>query len=211
MGIPIFLICFLVFIFIFNYKLRTLTVASKKKSDSFWKKEEVAMFTRKQSLEDLDYIQLDIHSLPLLTRKEYKVLDKLDILEIQQKVVDLSKEPLLNLSGISNTDLKLKFGAANLENLIKYEETYHQLIKYLYKWALELHNCNKDTEAIRILEEGINIHTDISDHYILLGKLYYIHNRKDELNQLYEKVKDTTFPLKNKILKNLISHINILD
>lgn len=201
MKIPIILILFFLFCIYVKFKIIESNKKNKKSAKAFWDREEKAMFVRKKSLENLDYIHIDRNTLPILERGTCSD----EILGIQNNVLNLLEHKMVNLNGKTNTDLKIEYGTANLDTLITYENNYNLLIKYLFRWGKSLHKENKTDEAIEVLETGVNIATDISEHYILLGKLYKLKKDTKSFNSLYTHVDETEFMLKDKILKALSS------
>ncbi|GMQ56146.1 hypothetical protein AN1V17_05390 [Vallitalea sediminicola] len=201
MPIPIFLLSFIILIIVIKLKMTKADREVKNTSKTFWAREEKAMFARKKSIDDLDYIHIDENELPISKNKEYPD----EILHIQNKIMDLIKLKMIDFHGKTNTDLKIEYGTANLDTLILYEEHYTLLIKHLYKWGKLLHENNNIDEAIKVLEIGVNIKTDISGHYILLGKLYKIKKDTKSFNSLYSQINDTQFMFKDKILNALSS------
>ncbi|WP_273325805.1 hypothetical protein [Vallitalea guaymasensis] len=201
MPIPIFLLSFIILIIVIKLKMTQADKTVKNTSKTFWAREEKAMFTRKKSLENLDYIYIDKNELPILTKEECSD----DIIYIQNKVLELLEHKIVNFHGKTNTDLKIEYGTANLDTLIMYEEHYTMLIKHLYKWGKLLYENNQIDAAVQVLEIGVNIKTDISNHYILLGKLYKIKKDTKSFNSLYSQINNTDFMLKDKILNALSS------
>ncbi|MCT4598340.1 MAG: hypothetical protein N4A50_10750 [Vallitalea sp.] len=201
MRIPIFLGLFIIFIVVIKIKMNKAENIDKNISKEFWKKEEKSMFARKKSLESLDYIYIDSNSLPSLSKEQCDD----DIFIVQEKVLELIQHKIVNLNGQTNTDLRLQYGTANLDKLILYEDRYNILIKRLYKWAKLLYEKDKINESIAILELGVSIKTDISEHYILLAKLYKLKNDTNSFHTLYTKVQNMDFILKNKVVSTMDS------
>ncbi len=74
--------------------------------------------------------------------------------------------------GKDNTDLKLLYGVANLNTLIRYESTYDLMIEKLTKWANAFIDRKMDKEAIIVLEETVKIGPHLNKNYDLLILLY---------------------------------------
>lgn len=99
----------------------------------FWEREQKANATRKKDISTLKYIEWDT-TLPV---KENNTLLS-DILKnnpeadsAYNKIISVKDKNIINLTEYSNTDLKLKYGVANLEALTEYEDNYTLLIKNL--------------------------------------------------------------------------------
>jgi hypothetical protein len=195
------LLAFILVIIVIKLKMSQADSSNNKANKKFWDRENKSMFIRKKSLETLDYIHIDSKSLPIL-QKEYC---NEEVYSIQNKVLELIKLKIVNFQGKSNTDLKLEYGTANLDTLTMYEERYILLIKYIYKWGKALYDDNKIDEATLVLELGVTIKSDISKHYILLGKLYKIKKDTQSFNSLYSQIQQSEFVFKHKILNSLSS------
>ena len=171
----------------------------KESQDAFWEKEQRANQTRKQDISHLDYIQIPLNTFPIGKYGD----DKLS--EFEQTLHTLSSRKILNLSGISNTDLKLQYGAANLPVLSDCDTQFTTLARTLSAYGEQLAALGHWQDAVHVLEFGVACKTDISKNYTLLGTLYREHNQTDKLNELIEVVRSSDMLLKNTVLKRLTS------
>lgn len=171
----------------------------KESQDAFWEKEQRANQTRKQDISHLDYIQIPLNTFPIGKYGD----DKLS--EFEQTLHTLSSRKILNLSGISNTDLKLQYGAANLPVLSDCDTQFTTLARTLSAYGEQLAALGHWQDAVHVLEFGVACKTDISKNYTLLGTLYREHNQTDKLNELIEIVRSSDMILKNTVLKQLTS------
>lgn len=192
--IPGGLILVAIFIIWLHYKLKKAT----PNDNAFWEREAIANSTRKKSLDDLHYITIPENSLPFF----YNFDKKLD--EIQEHVKELAKKPIVNLTGISNTDLKLAYGAANLETLSEYDENFTDLARTLYAWAERFYELGLMDDAIAVLEFGVNsCKTDIYNHYVLLGRLYVDTGHQEKITDLINIAKELNSLNRDKIMEAL--------
>jgi len=194
MKLPGGLVLLAIFLAWLHYKLKK---SSKNTDAAFWEREAEANSTRKKSLDDLHYITIPENSLPFF----YNFDKKLD--EIQEHVKELSEKPIVNLTGISNTDLKLSYGAANLETLSEYDENFTDLARTLYAWAERFHELGLNDDAIAVLEFGVDCKTDIYNHYMLLGKLYVESDQKHKIPDLINIAKKLNSLNSDKIVADL--------
>ena len=171
----------------------------KESQDAFWEKEQRANQTRKQDISHLDYILIPLNTFPIGKYGD----DKLS--EFEQTLHTLSSRKILNLSGISNTDLKLQYGAANLPVLSDCDTQFTTLARTLSAYGEQLAALGHWQDAVHVLEFGVACKTDISKNYTLLGTLYHEHNQTDKLNELIEIVRSSDMLLKNTVLKQLTS------
>ena len=134
---------------------------------TFWEREEAANNVRRKPLDDLEYITIPIDTLPLDILPDNEIVANC-INTIQQ----LSDQKIVNLTGYTNTDLKLEYGTANLTVLSEYDQNYTLLVRTLQEWAEELYNAEYVAETKTVLEFAISTHTDISKSYYLLAEIY---------------------------------------
>ena len=106
-----------------------------------WEKEAEANSVRKKDITFLNYIDIPLESLPFIHTDD----DELN--EYQNIVKDLAGKRILNLGGISNTDLKLEYGPANLPELMQYDDNYNTLTATLAKWGSRLASIGMSDRA----------------------------------------------------------------
>lgn len=203
MGIPIFFVLFLVFIAIYNYNSNQISNQIQKKREAFIKREEQTLFVRKTNLDNLNYITPNLKYLPFHDNLNLDYEKEKELFDIEKEIKILLDSPMLNLSNMDNTDLKLKYGIGNLDTLINYESNYINFLKLLVDWSEILIDLSFERDAIIILEEGIRLNSDITKNYLLLAELYSNHNEKEKIHQLYINAKEISLPFKNKILGKL--------
>ena len=150
----------------------------KKTQEGYRQREEDANFTRRKSLDDLDYVTIPPAVGELIKRFDNDELTAL--LDENTKIV--------NLNGISNTDLKLKYGAPNINILSEYDKNFETLVKGLQDMVSEETGDMFNTdEKISILEFATDIHTDISASYEMLARIYKDTEREAKIHSLIKK------------------------
>ena len=107
-------------------------------------------------------------------------------------------------TGISNTELKLSYGAANLTELTEYDDNFTTLIKAIASLGHALIDNNDTADALSFLEYGISIGSDISSNYIDLAIIYAATDRFDDIRKLKEKAG----MLKSLSRDNIIEQLN---
>lgn len=159
-----FILCFAVFGFVVYLKGKKKTPSIQ---ETYLERETKANSVRKQPLTNLEYISIPSSFLPL-----QKNTTDPQLLEYQDTITILSEQKIVNLTGISNTDLKLQYGAANLVALTEYDQNFIILARTLNEWAHKLYELGMTDDAEKVLEFGIFCRTDIKAHYILLATIY---------------------------------------
>ena len=189
------LITFCVFLALLSKRHKRITEEYTK---DFWEKEAKANSTRKKSLDNLPYITIPMDLLPtrILTENE-------TVAECIRILTDLSTRKIVNLTGYTNTDLKLQYGAPNITLLTEYDDNYTLLARTLQTWAEALYQQNYRDEALQVLEFAISTDTDVSHSYYLLADLYDETLNTPKKAALMEKATKLNSPLKNAIVRTL--------
>lgn len=152
------------------YEIRKHNKKIKKNTDSFWQKEALADSTRKQSLEDLNYIVLPPEILHIFGDKIDQIPNQMQ--ESAKFLAYTTEMKILNLSYITNTDLKLRYGAANLETLTEYDTNFTNLLRHLNHIAEYFVSEGDLTRASRVLEYAVSIQSDLMSTYRMLANIY---------------------------------------
>ncbi len=156
---PIFLIFFILFVIWLNVKTKRGQNNNSEWDTDYWEKERQANFVRRKDISGLDYITISEDELPFSDTAEGEEKYRED------QVRRILSSKIINLSGMSNTDIKLTYGTANFPELSKYDQNYLLLIRNLGMWGSYLHhNCDGQDERARLILEGaIEIGSDIRD------------------------------------------------
>lgn len=171
--IPIFTISMVIFVIVLKINLNKNNRAKEESEENFWKREHEANFTRKQDISGLNYITIPLEKFPQNLGTE-----------AEQTLVQLSKEKILNLTGISNTDLKLEYGVANLEILTSYDNNFTLLVNALSVYGKELIDANQLADARTVLEYAVSVHADSKQIYTMLAELYRNSGETDRIAEL---------------------------
>lgn len=197
---PVIVLCTIVICVLIFYENQKFKHKNDEAKRRFWSKEQEANSTRKKDISNLDYIPIDLARLPMSPATDEEVL------EYQQTIQSLSSKLILNLSGKSNTDLKLEYGVANLTVLSEYDNNYTTLINTLARWGSRLFQLGNTEDAVTVLEYGIELGTDISRNFYLLAEHYAKMNRTDEIDRLLQKAENITSLMKPSIIRKLTEY-----
>lgn len=110
---------------------------------------------------------------------------------------------IINLTGISNTELRLTYGTANLDPLTTYDHNFTVLIRTLQKWGTLLASAGKKDDAITVLSYAINIGSDIAATYAILARLYKERGELFKIEELKTSAEELTTLMKPSILRDL--------
>lgn len=193
---------FIVFCLTLMYTIHRLRDKEAEKYQSFWDKEAEANATRRKSLDDLNYITIPFESLPTEVMKDDpKVAEYLDTLK------NISDSPIVNFTGYTNTELKLKYGAPNIDKLDAYDQAYTTLARTLNLWAYCLYESEYVSEAKTVLEFAMETKTDVSSSYDLLAKIYSEENNLEKIKELISKASEINSSLNGRIIENLKTYL----
>lgn len=189
---------FIVFCIWLGYEIHKQRNKEAKTNQDFWEKEAMANNTRRKSLEDLDYIKIPFESLPMDILADDSVIN-----ECQETLKSLADSPIVNFTGISNTDLKLMYGAPNIDLLTRYDQNYTTLVHTLQKLAQALYDKGYLNEACLILEFAISTRTDISGSYKLLASIYKQRGQSEKIAELIPIAENLNTALSGRIVAML--------
>ncbi len=146
MRLPIFASVIL-FTFIIHHAIRHSRRRGENADKAFWERESRANSTRRQPLDDLDEIEIPLDELPMSAASDDEIVGDC-IRQIRMLSEGLPEERIVNLTGLSNTDLKLRYGAANLPYLTSCDDRYTLLVQTLQKWADRLDALGHREESV---------------------------------------------------------------
>lgn len=194
---PLFTTIVLCCAFIYIYmKITSKRIGSS--TEAFLERENLANSTRRKSLDDLDYITI--------TPADYPVLNPAPnsrISQLTDTLNELTNCKIVNLTGITNTDLKLSYGPANLQILTEYDQNFTKLCRTLYDFGVELTSLNLIEDAVKAYTLGINVGTDISGNYINLANIYVENGNYDGINWLISCAQSIRSLTKNTTIRKL--------
>jgi radical SAM superfamily enzyme len=197
LGIPVLTVLILVFVVWLQYEIRKNSRQSKDSNDRFWEKEKTANQTRRKDISDLNYMTISLNLLPMEDHEDDTINSYRDTMK------GLSGKKMINLAGLTNTELKYRYGAANLNILSEYDNNYTIMVSILQKWAERLYLEGFLTEAQSVLEYSISCLTDVTKSYRLLAEIYHKQKQPDKINDLINMIPKTKLPEKEKLIQEL--------
>ena len=198
----------LIFILVLHHNLIKGKKANKQEEVAYWEREFSANHVRKSSLDDLAYITfqaepfypvnlLDAVSCPEFLKRNPEIKD------ILSRFLFLEGKKMVNLTEYTNTDLKFKYGVANLNLLTEYDTNYNELITLLHSYGSIFAKEGYETPALFILEYAVSIGTDISGTYTLCADIYQKNNEWDKIEWLKKEAEKISTSRKNSIVRKL--------
>lgn len=196
--IGMFLSSLIVFCLVIAYTNRRHKRMIEKYEKDFWDREARANNTRKKSLANLNYISVPDYLLPTNFMP-----DNAETAELFETLRMLSEQKIVNLTGYTNTDLKLEYGTANITCLSEYDQNYTLLARSLQQLAEILYQNAYIKEARAVLEFAVSTDTDVSHSYYLLADIYDAEGESDKKAALIEKAASLRSTMKNVIVHTL--------
>ena len=197
--IPVFFILTILLVLWVHYQKRRTDHIAAKKREIFWERERQANLTRKKDISNLDFIQVSVNTLP------FPEINSEEISDVQKHILALASGKIVNFTGLSNTDLKLQYGAPNINILMEYDKNYLELVRSLYRYGKLLYDRGLISESETILKYAISIKTDISANYTLLATIYKEKNNSDGIDSVISAAEELTSLTKNTLLTNLMT------
>ena len=197
MKYPIFA-SFIILTLVIRHAIRRNRRLDENSRHSFWDIERAANEVRRKPLDDLIFVVPDMSRFPLSVMEDDEI-----VRDCRRMVEELSAQKIVNLTGQTNTDLKFRYGAANLPTLMEYDERFTLLVQNLQKWADRLWDNGYVDDSIPILEEQIRIHADISSVYRKLAAYYRDNGMPEKIDELRKSAESLNSASKASILRSL--------
>jgi len=162
--------------------------------------------TRKKSIDSLKFVRIDNNRLPLDAQCQVPA-----VAAARDRVLRLSDEKICDLSQYTNTELKLKYGAPNLPELIKYDENFNRLTLALQQWGCELVSLSAYGAAAAVLECAVNCGSQRSESYKQLARCYEETGQNHKLADLIAAAQALPNEAGDRIIKalwNPLAHIS---
>ena len=195
----LFLLASLIILVVFiSYNIKKQTKARSETEKAFWEREQRSNSVRRKSLDSLTYVKI-----PLETFPTHLMNDNSDVMECIEILETLTSQKIVNLTGWSNTDLKLEYGTANLTLLSEYDQNYTVLVRTLQKWADLLIRNHYQEEAVPLMEFAVTTGSDVSRTYYALADYYTSTGQSGEIRRLREIAGNLRSSSRDIIVKHL--------
>lgn len=191
-----FLAIFITFCLVLTYYIKKNDASQQKVEEEFWEKERLSNTIRKQDISKLDYITIPLEKIP----------EKLHT-STEKKLFALAEKPMLNFTGITNTDLKLKYGTANITVLSEYDNNFTDFVALLPEYTQELLDAGQKQTAQMLLEFAVDCKADSCKIYHQLAVIYQENNCPEKIHHLLTK-SETLPELTQKAIQKDLSSMN---
>lgn len=178
----------LIFILVLQIAIRRNNHSQQELEDNFWEREAKANFTRRKNLDNLNYLTIPLEKIPQNLHTD-----------AENTLVNLASCRMLNLSGQTNTDLKLEYGAANLDELSSYDDNFSSFENAVSTYAGELSAAGQTDDARALLELAISYKSEKSTIYVQLAEIYKQTGDTEKIRDL-QATADGLQPLPGKLI-----------
>lgn len=169
----------LIIVILIAHNVKRQNKLKSRAESEFWAREHRANSVRRKSLDGLEYITIPLESFPTHILQQDRV-----VTECIETLESLTAQKIVNLTGYTNTDLKLEYGTANITALSEYDQNYTVLVRTLQKWADVLIEAGYPEEACVLMEFAVDTGTDISHTYYKLAEYYSSRGEDDRIRRL---------------------------
>ncbi len=196
-GIPVFFLVVIVITVLIKISISKSEKSEKEIRDAFWARENEANTTRRKDITNLDFITIppNISSVSGLVSQE--------ILDTEAEIRALSDKKIVNFTGMTNTELKLTYGAPNFDLLSEYDNNYTKLVRLINKYGRLLFDEKCYDKAREVLEFGVSVGTDIGSTYTPPAEIYKLTGTPEKTDDLIEKAACLNSLTKASLLEKL--------
>lgn len=192
-----FLTVFIIFLLVVYFYRSYNTHKREKIVAAFWEREEQAKHAPAKDLSKVEYVKVPLEAFPI------GECDSDEVMLIEEELLRISAKPLLNLNGMTNTDVKIEYGTANFDAVCEMGEDFDRLVVLLCDYAKGLMENDLTQKACVVLEYGRDIDSDVSENYTLLGECYLDNGMHSEFDELVSFVGESDLMRKEMILERL--------
>ena len=192
-SIVVYMACFFIFCGWLFYEQRKSQRKLKKASDDFWAREELANSTRKKDISHLPLIHVEEAEIPFVEDGDETITKQIEQLR------QIIREPMIDLSDYSNTDLKLAYGVGNFKTLSEYDENFNTFLMALTDLARSYEHEGLYEEAEKTYLAALRCGSRKACDYEELAKVYLALDRPDKISSLIQEVEQGGHPHKETI------------
>lgn len=193
----IFLGLFIIAVCVISYLRKRQSKQQQAVTEMFWERENAANQVRRKDISGLPYINIPLENFPIGICKNN------ELTEYENTLKELAQLQILNLTGKTNTDLKLEYGAANLPFLTECDQNFSTLCQTVAAYGECLMKLGYESEAKTVLEFGISCGSDISKNFLLLADIYQKNGSTKKLEELKGHANNLDSLMKKSILQHL--------
>ncbi len=148
---PVILTSVLLIVALLIYRIKRASKSNRISSENFWKRESAAGKALPSSLNDISFTNIPFDSLP-----QPCPTDSPELRDVYRELKKLHNRPVADLSGYSNTDLKLKYGSENFDELADADACFTAFTRLSAKWGKLLLADKRPEDAEKVLSYAVH-------------------------------------------------------
>lgn len=195
--IPSIFICFLIFCAWLHYEKGKSQRKQDRESRTFWTREEKANHTRNKDISHLPLFQLDESLIPMPESTDENVV------YYQDRTRASLAQPMMNLSGYTNTDLKLSYGTGNFNTLSSYDKNFNDFLMNMSNLAKAYYKAGLYEDAASVYQLCLESGSDKSTDYRALAKTYARLGTTWKIDELITQIERSDLPRKETLINHL--------
>ena len=199
--IPVFIIIFVIFIAWTQYEMKKSSKEAQKREDAFWAREQEANFAPKKDISGLPLLHFDEDVIPLPPEGMFNEDD--DISNYIRELKKLLREPMIDLSEYTNTDLKLAYGVANFTILSSYDDNYNSFLLLMTNLARGYERREQHELSVRAYRSALSCGSIKLTDYTGLAEVYLAMDAPEKVSELIDEVEASENPRKGGIVDAL--------
>ena len=195
--IPSLFVCFIIFCAWLHYEKRKADKKRQNISEAFWEREEQSNHTRNKDISGLPMFRPDESRIPMAETEDE------NITYYQGKVKNAVGLPMMNLSGDTNTDLKLAYGTGNFNTLSEYDQNFNDFL-------MNMSNLGKAYFTAGLLQEAADAYAFCLDSgsgkstdYEALAKIWFAMGTPEKISELIANAERSELPRKAALISRL--------
>lgn len=200
-----FLAVFIVLALFLAYRYRLGNKQQQAETDSFWERERRADATLAKDISHLEYLSVPLEQFPIGQNRDEAIC------ALEDRIQNDACLPMLNLTNMSNTDLKEAYGVPNLSHMQEVGENYNRFSILLKDYAAALIALGQYQNALPVLEYAAGTKSDISQIYKMLGDCYANCHQAHKIPYLMDQVRGMHLILESSILSHLQNRYDAAD
>lgn len=193
----------LILVFLINLIIKITNGKRQNSIDEFFKKEQITIYTPRHEIEKEIFINVDTKVLNSIYINE----SNLKLSFIKDHCLKHANKDMIYPLNMSNTEIKLKYGNSNLENIALFESNYNKFMASLVSFGNSLFKHNLYNEAITVLEYAISYKCDVSKCFFILIDCYSAINDSPSLDKLKNKITSGEIECNNIFKDDILAKI----
>ena len=186
MKIPVFGLV-MIFVIWLTYELKKHTREEARTQKEFWERERKSGFVPRKSTNDIHFITITEEFLPKDRGESGSELN-----ELCNRILSFQDKKIADLSSMTNTELKERYGTGNFTSLSEADTNFTSLVPLLGNLCTLLFEEGRLAEAEAVaafsVESGVMTYQTVHT----LGSIYASIHDMQKLNSLIEKAKGSS-------------------